>query len=400
MDHPGLAIRLLGNSDFVFHCNSARFFRTHVPVAEVERLFSWDALNYCLNCNRITNDRFRLSTEKEHDVVNRRAFRPVKDRFGRPTEQLVIHELHRLMRQGVTAVLEAVNELAPAVESFSEIMAGTLGARSTANAYISFGSTSGFGRHNDDHDVLVIQIAGRKRWQFFSSSSSDGKARVTEIEDAALLTPGEEITVSAGDVMYIPKGTWHDVVSMDEQSLHLTVSLVYPTVADFVLWGMRQKCHGDPFLDIRPPGGSPADFSEQCSRFMSDLLTERTIESFLSFYRAGHANSRIKADFPFLNWPTRDARYRRIPMEAVSVEQRGDTVIAYALGKTHELSKEECALLRALPHMGGAAGSELASTDEGWHAVARLLHSLMDKGLVGKHTASAHPEVATQGRDI
>jgi ribosomal protein L16 Arg81 hydroxylase len=51
-------------------------------------------------------------------------------------------------------------------------------ARLTANAYISFGDMSGFGVHNDDHDVLVVQIDGRKKWRFFKSEINSEKATV------------------------------------------------------------------------------------------------------------------------------------------------------------------------------------------------------------------------------
>jgi hypothetical protein len=187
VEQSSLALRLLQDACFVASYNEGSFFRTKFAPDEVGMLFSWDALNYCLSCNRITNDRLRLSTELEHELVNRRAFRPVKDRFGRRTEQLVISELHRLMQEGVTAVLEAVNELAAQVDRFVEILAGTLGARSTANAYISFGSTSGFGRHNDDHDVIVVQIDGMKKWKFFQSPGGNGKASVADVMDGASL---------------------------------------------------------------------------------------------------------------------------------------------------------------------------------------------------------------------
>lgn len=86
----------------------------------------------------------------------------MKDRFGCPTDYLVISELQKLMREGVTAVLEAVNELSVSVSDLTEVLSGELGAQSTANAYVSFRDTSGFGAHNDDHDVVVLRIDGEK----------------------------------------------------------------------------------------------------------------------------------------------------------------------------------------------------------------------------------------------
>ena len=107
-----------------------------------------------------------MSTCSEHAKVNRRAFHSVKDSLGRNTDYLIVSELHKLMREGVTAVLEAVNELSPTVCGLTERVACELGARSTANAYMSFGNISGFGVHNDDHDVIILQLDGCKEWRF------------------------------------------------------------------------------------------------------------------------------------------------------------------------------------------------------------------------------------------
>lgn len=150
-----IAEYLLNNNQFREAHKRNLFWRHHIDADLLSQLFSWRELNHCLSFNRITNDRFRMSTSSEHHSINRRAFRPVKDNLGRATDDLVVSELHRLMREGVTAVLQAVNELSATVCGLTERIAGELGARSTANAYISFGSVSGFGMHNDDHDVIT-----------------------------------------------------------------------------------------------------------------------------------------------------------------------------------------------------------------------------------------------------
>ncbi|MCD9123635.1 JmjC domain-containing protein [Cupriavidus sp. UGS-1] len=384
MKHIDLAHRLLHDEAFMASCHGGTFLRMQASGPELRQLFSWDDLNDSLSCNRLTNDRLRLSTERDHDIVNRRAFRPVRDRFGRRTDQLVISELHRLMEEGVTAVLEAVNELAPPVEKFTEQMGGTLGVRSSANAYMSFGSTSGFGRHNDDHDVIVIQIDGRKKWTFFQSPNGYRHALVTETSDQEALKAGETITVSRGDILFIPKGTWHDVISIGEPSLHLTVSLVYPTVSDFIAWGMQQDRFGIPFTDIRPDGGSFQALVNDSLQFMTTLISNENLNRFLRFHRSGHANARLKADFPVLNQPTGEAMYRRIPIDAIPLERRAGTVKIYALGRTHLLTDDEYTVLCRLPHFGGMRGDDLASVQADWNAVSQRLRSLMNKGLVGK----------------
>lgn len=106
---------LLDDAQFREAHKHSNFWKRRIDPTLLSQLFSWRELNHCLSFNRITNDRFRMSTDSEHSALNKRAFCQVKDKFGRSTDCLVMNELHRLMREGVTGVLEAVNELSPAV---------------------------------------------------------------------------------------------------------------------------------------------------------------------------------------------------------------------------------------------------------------------------------------------
>jgi hypothetical protein len=170
MNGNDFAKQLLLDKAFRKSHEQKAFWRGRVKADNLDAIFSWSQLNACLSFNRITNDRFRLSANREHEVVNKRAFRAGKDGFGRTTDYLIINELHKLMREGATGVLEAVNELSASVSDLTERLGRELQAQSSANAYISFGDTSGFGVHNnDDHDVVVLQPDGCKKWQFFRS---------------------------------------------------------------------------------------------------------------------------------------------------------------------------------------------------------------------------------------
>lgn len=73
------------------------------------------------------------------------------------------------------------------------------------NFYWSPPGSSGAGKHTDVHDVVVVQLAGRKRWNF------DDKF----------------IDMSVGDILFVRRGTMHDPISFDDcDSLHLTIGIV------------------------------------------------------------------------------------------------------------------------------------------------------------------------------
>jgi hypothetical protein len=385
---------LLQCHDFQECYAKKHFWTKKYPRQDLPAVFSWDDLNHCLNTNRITNDRLRLSTAQGYEHFNRRVFRATKDSFGRPTDHLLIHELQAVMRGGVSAVLEAVNELTTPTSELTQCLTCELGVRSAANAYMSFGATSGFGVHNDDHDVIVIQIDGRKRWQFFSSPPEDKKATVDDLDAPSESDSGDMAIVEPGDVMYIPKGTWHDVTAMNEKSLHLTISLVNPTLLDFVQWVLKKKNHLFSRHDIRC-GASPDEHLAALSRdTLESLFNGRNLNAFLDSYHASHAVSPIKATFPTLHAADGDDTFRRIFAEIVVVEEvsNEEHVAIFALGRIHHLTRAEYTLILALPYGAEKPGSALQGDGRHWDDIAAALTSLMDRGLVGKTPKNSQPQ--------
>ena len=239
--------------------------------------------------------------------------------------------------------------------------------------------------HNDDHDVLVVQIDGRKKWRFFKSEINSEKATVNELRHPSNSDSGDELIVTAGDILFIPKGTWHDVVAVNERSLHLTISLVYPTVVDFINWGLGRDKFGISYADIRPSKSDRDFLPEKCREYFNKLITEENIEVFARTYYAAHAASRVRANFPDLNSAMLEKGFRRIPYDVIAIDAEGSeqSIKAFALGHIHTLTQEEYQLLCRLPHARAMAGEALLSAGQAWSSVGSTLQSLMDRGLVG-----------------
>ena len=100
------------------------------------------------------------------------------------------------------------------------------------NVYLSPPGKQGFNAHYDSHDVFILQIAGKKTFNFYGG----GVAFPTHLEkfDASVTQAGElteTVELSAGDTLYIPRGFMHDAVADSaESSLHVTLG-VYPVLA-------------------------------------------------------------------------------------------------------------------------------------------------------------------------
>ncbi|WP_193752375.1 JmjC domain-containing protein [Cupriavidus sp. IDO] len=387
-----LAKQILNTDGFLECYKMKAFWKGRVDPTQLTKLFSWDTLNHLLSTHRLTNDRLRLSLENDHVTPNKQAFRSVRDAFGRPTDFLSLSDLHRLLRAGATGVLEATNELASAIEALTQQISSRFDARSTANAYFSFGSTSGFGVHNDDHDVIVVQLDGRKTWNFFTTSNGLNKATVYELDTPTKKDVGETIILAPGDVLFIPKGTWHDVISIGEPSLHLTISIVYPTILDFSQWLLDQNRYRLPYRDIRMAEDDLALVASDCTAFFSQIVNEESMVAFLKTYYARHAARRIGPSLPSLNRIEPDDTFFRVPFSFLQIginEAALGHIIIRALGREHILTEREYWILTTLSHKSPLSVAEIAAThsesyDFSFESIQGALEKLLDKALVTK----------------
>ena len=141
------------------------------------------------------------------------------------------------------------------------------------NVYVSEREAVGFGRHWDDHDVIIIQGLGAKKWTIFEPvhlapsrgyvpSAASGKAVITTV-----LEPGQ--------ALFIPRGWSHEVAGFPgEVSLHYTISVKPPSVTD-LLQRLAERTRA------ATGGARPRPVSDRL------CLDRRTLESELASLRAG-----------------------------------------------------------------------------------------------------------------
>jgi ribosomal protein L16 Arg81 hydroxylase len=144
-----------------------------------------------------------------------------------------------LLSQGATMVLDSLQDVAPAVAHLTESIEATLSCACTANLYAGWRTQKGFNVHWDGHEVFVLQLSGRKRWQVFAPTRIDPLSDDSEIAQPPTAPPIWEGILSDGDFLYIPRGFWHVATPLDEPSLHVTWGAQPATGVEFLTWWMR-----------------------------------------------------------------------------------------------------------------------------------------------------------------
>lgn len=199
-------------------------------------LLGWDDLNALLTHHRLEPPRLRLSVDGE--ALPQHAYSvPVMTRRSTVWHRLKPAELHHHLAEGATLVLDAIDELHPGVSHLAQELERHLRAGIQVNAYASWTPEEGFGVHWDDHDVLVLQLDGVKRWRIYGPTRQAPLHRDTNVPEPPPNEPLVELVLRKGDMLYLPRGWWHAVAASEGvHSLHLTCGMQTTAGADLLQW--------------------------------------------------------------------------------------------------------------------------------------------------------------------
>ncbi|MBL4539134.1 MAG: hypothetical protein JKP96_10730, partial [Oceanicaulis sp.] len=134
-------------------------------------------------------------------------------------------EVARFYQQGATLILPQLQARHRPLADLCRQLEADFSCPVQTNIYLTPPNAQGFQTHYDNHDVLVLQVEGRKRWRLYDAPVgtpyrgerfTPGRFAQTE--------PREELVLEPGDVLYVPRGLMHDAVNEgdDQASLHIT----------------------------------------------------------------------------------------------------------------------------------------------------------------------------------
>ncbi|MFJ6520999.1 cupin domain-containing protein [Streptomyces filamentosus] len=212
-----------------------RQHRVWTGVGDFSNLLSWNDVNEIVGRGRLEPPRLRL--HRDGEMIHWQSYAgPVTTRRSTMWQRIQPSRLHQQLRDGASLVLDAVDELHAPVETLATALESIFRSHVQVNMYASWTSQEGFGTHWDDHDVVVFQVEGAKRWRIYGPTRVDPLYRDLEAPATPEGEPLAEIMLRAGDVLYLPRGWWHAVAATEGRSLHLTCGLQTTTGADLLAW--------------------------------------------------------------------------------------------------------------------------------------------------------------------
>lgn len=195
-------------------------------------------------------------------------------------DTLDIARLYQLFAEGSTITLAFLDTVIPSLTEFCRGLEAEFSHPLQANIYLTPPGNQGAKVHYDTHDVLVLQVAGSKRWTVYGTPVE--LPLKNQDFDSSKHIPGErsmDFELCAGDVAYVPRGWAHEARSTDTVSLHITAGILACTWTDFLLECVADACLNDPALrKSLPPGFARSGLTKQQTSETFRRLMQRVSE--------------------------------------------------------------------------------------------------------------------------
>jgi ribosomal protein L16 Arg81 hydroxylase len=334
----------------------------HLPGTrgQFRDLLSWSDVNAMLQRHRLEPPRLRLARNGQFAPKNEY----LRYEGGR-IPFVLPEQLSEKLRDGYTLIVDAVDDMADGVMRLAEDFERVLHESVQVNMYAGWREQQGFNRHCDTHDVVVLQVYGKKYWRVYEGGRPHPlKDDITENKTAPDKVVWEGV-LEEGDALYIPRGWWHEASGIGEVTLHLTFGIHQRTGVNLLHWVAEQLRAS---TDFRAPLRRFASAEEQAAQIaeLRRQLLAAFDDDLLGRYFA-HQNARARSrGWASLPWtaagdtPAMSARVTLAAPRALNIVRNDGSIQFDANGRAWQFAADAEPLLHTLQR-GPATVEELCS---------------------------------------
>ncbi len=209
------------------------------PGAPKAALLDWDRFNALLDQTSIWTTQNLKVVFNGQRVPPRQYCHEAATGVG-PVTRPSPAKIKLMMAQGASLILDEVQDLIPAIRALAPALGQAFRGQVSANLYCSFDGVQAFGTHYDTHHVFAVQCAGEKVWTLYRNradapvsfpvDSPETRAWLSEQRGEVM----EQVRMQPGDVLYLPRGWYHEALAIEGASLHVTYSITPATGLDLV----------------------------------------------------------------------------------------------------------------------------------------------------------------------
>ena len=196
-------------------------------------VMSWSILNRILNMTAIWSPK-SLQLVLDRQTIPAEAYcREAVDRTTADALQPDAEKVKSLLRRGASLVANDIDTLTPGLAAAADILERTLGGKVQSNLYCSRRQRQAFDTHFDTHEVFALHVEGEKTWRIYEGrvdrpiAHPAYKSLDKAYHDAHKGPVKMEVTLRPGDLLYIPRGYYHDALASSSGTIHVSFGVTH-----------------------------------------------------------------------------------------------------------------------------------------------------------------------------
>ena len=194
-----------------------------------------------------------------------------------------VGKVQKLVSRGASIILNDIQKHNVNLLNFVDQLQKMTNGRCQGNLYFSMASHQAFGPHFDLHDVFAIHFEGEKVWNIYENIEK------SPINHPAFKLSGDErskragriieqVTLKPGDLLYIPRGQYHDALASKNGAIHIAFGLTYFKSIDAItsLWEnfvLNEFMRTD--ININPNKDELQNFLKNLSNELTSLINSK-----------------------------------------------------------------------------------------------------------------------------
>jgi ribosomal protein L16 Arg81 hydroxylase len=158
---------------------------------------------------------------------------------------LNLNQIYTAYADGYTIVINEIQRFWDSIKMLVENIRNYTSHNAVANLYLTPENEKALSPHYDSHDVFALQISGEKHWILYDDTHFKTPLlhSFQPVFQREHLTGAKEITMRAGDILYMPRGVPHEAYTTDQSSMHITIGVHSTQWIDFITKSLLNLSH-------------------------------------------------------------------------------------------------------------------------------------------------------------
>ncbi|MEM8952394.1 MAG: cupin domain-containing protein, partial [Pseudomonadota bacterium] len=295
------------------------------------KVMSWPLLNDLLGQAPIWSQASLMLVLDKEPVPAQAYCQPTAGRDGGQVMRPDPGKVQDYLQKGATLVANDIDHLSTGLTAFSKTMEQALGAKIQGNLYCSSKRRQGFAAHFDTHDVYAVHVEGTKTWHIYEGRATDpiahpmfktlGREHHEKAKGKLLM----DVLMEPGDLLYLPRGQYHDALADEGGAVHIAFGATYPIGMD-IMTMLFDKVLAEPAFRAnlpRPDKDGLDDHLSALAETIGGILKDPKTAAAVTAFQKSFSYPRHNYDLPALVQTPVDISYRVHNQDIKLIEQGG-----------------------------------------------------------------------------